>query len=574
MKFTRIIGKIDPKEILGAEKKLTQVFVEFGMRYDNQATTAGLGGDPLIFTLLVPMEHIATINIPTAGTDGKRFYWNPVWLNKQNLEGVRLVCYHEAAHAVYLHPQRRARRHPRLWNIAVDYIVNGMIFDDLKSRKKDTTKAIEIFTRGLGKYMDLEQCKAYFQNPFAPIPGSDGIIANPEPAIAPIPKADDDRALSEKEKEELERQDKKQKFFFADPNLPEDLKKPERIYDILFAIVPKCPECGALGVYQQPDNKNDKSDQKNVSGKQKSKSKKKKSDKSGSQCHDDHCDNHSCSDGHDHGQKGGGKGDRAEQDGRGEEAGEKEDQANSNGKGSCSTCGGGVNIFDWGDTVDEHMDADEDPEKMSQRIADAIRIAKQMAGTVPAGLEDELGLLTASKVRWQDYIRARLNKSRVGNSRNDWTRFRSRPMFAGLMIPKRTNHVANFGCLLDTSGSMSKEDMAYAISQLQSLDERSEGTLVYADSDIYWDKAVKIRKFDRETLGKLKPVGRGGTIWAPFFSDYEKKIGKCDFLIILTDGYLLDTDIAAMRDPGIPVYWVITSTCDFRAPFGKVLSLQ
>ena len=63
-----------------------------------------------------------------------------------------------------------------------------------------------------------------------------------------------------------------------------------------------------------------------------------------------------------------------------------------------------------------------------------------------------------------------------------------------------------------------------------------------------------------------------GVIWAK--EDYEKHIGKCDFLIIITDGFLMDEDVAGMVDPGIPVYWLITSSCSFSAPFGSVYELK
>ena len=95
---------------------------------------------------------------------------------------------------------------------------------------------------------------------------------------------------------------------------------------------------------------------------------------------------------------------------------------------------------------------------------------------------------------------------------------------------------------------MSRDDKAFGVSQLQSLDERGELTITFADAQVYWDKSVKIKKCNLEELSKLKPVGGGGTVWAEYFSDYEKHIGKCDFLIILSDLYLLDTDIANMRE--------------------------
>ena len=122
--------------------------------------------------------------------------------------------------------------------------------------------------------------------------------------------------------------------------------------------------------------------------------------------------------------------------------------------------------------------------------------------------------------------------------------------------------------------SMSTDDMAFGLSQLCALDDRSEGTIVPADATIYWDEATKIKKAVPEEISQVKVVGRGGTRYAEFFADYEKHIGKCDFLIVVTDGFLLDTDIADMKHPGIDVIWLITSGSAFNPPFGRVFDLH
>ena len=121
---------------------------------------------------------------------------------------------------------------------------------------------------------------------------------------------------------------------------------------------------------------------------------------------------------------------------------------------------------------------------------------------------------------------------------------------------------------------MSKDDMTFGISQLIGLDDRAEGWVVPADAAVYFDQAVRIRTCNAEELSKIKAVGRGGTCFAEFFSQYEKHVGKCDFLIIITDGQLMDTDIAEMRDPGIDVYWIITSETFFQPPFGRSFQLR
>ena len=154
MKFSKIIGKIDPKLVAKAESIMSNVFLELGTRYDNEHVGTGIGGDPFIFSLLYPVEHVCTLNMPTAATDGRRYFWNPKWIIKQHKLGLRLICAHEALHSIYMHAQRRGSRNPKLWNIAVDYIVNGAIMEDLKIRGLDPK---DIFTKYIGRFMTLDR---------------------------------------------------------------------------------------------------------------------------------------------------------------------------------------------------------------------------------------------------------------------------------------------------------------------------------------------------------------------------------------------------------------------------------
>lgn len=550
MKFTKIIGKINDKLVAQAEDKLSRVFLELGTRYNNEHVGTGMGGDPLIFGLMYPVEHICTMNIPTAATDGKRYYWNPKFVIKQSRIGLRIVCGHEAWHALYMHPQRRGSRLPKLWNIAVDYIVNGTVMEDFTARKMNPT---EMFTKHLGKFMNLKQYAELIKNPFQTLKGFEDL--NPMDGSAEssvkLPAPYEDRELTIEEQKELEKKEKLVRFYYADPDLEEEMKSPERIYDFLYNLLPKCPKCGSIGMYKPPNSNKDKNKGggKNQEGNDKEKSQGKEKQEQHNHGGDQPCD---CPD-HKQGQ---------------------DDQDSQEEGQCCGGCGGGIDIFGLGGTVDDHMDTEESQEKLAKRISDAMEAAKKMAGHVPAALEDELGKLTAPKVTWQDIIRTRLLKARAGNGRNDWTRFRSRPMFTGVLVPKRRNYFAHFGCLLDTSGSMSKDDMAFGLSQLCALDERSEGTIVPADAEIYWDKATKIKKAVADEVSKVKIYGRGGTKYAEFFDDYEKNIGECDFLIVITDGYLLDSDVAQMKHPGKDTIWLITSGSAFKPPFGRSFDLR
>jgi predicted metal-dependent peptidase len=576
MNFERIIGKIEAELIAKATAKLSGAFLELALRPDNIHVGQGLGGDPLLFALLQPMQHVATLNIPTAATDGKRYYWNPKFIMKLSPIGLRLVCGHEAWHAIYMHPQRRGERIPKLWNICVDFIVNNLLMEDISFRKLDPKNT---FVQHLGHYLDVDQYTEMLKNPFEPIKGFDKYFldaSNQAPNLT-LPKADDERELTDEEKKEIERLGKRVTLFYADPIIPDNLKKPENLYDYFYKLLPKCPECGKPGMYKVPkENKGPTPPAKKSEDLEDSEEESETSNSE--ENHEEH--NHA---------------EEQKPSHEGQDALDQPGTQKGKGKGKgCSTCGPGahgegsggadgdgegegdqyVDIFDFGGTLDDHMDAEESPEKMGQRLADAIETAKRMAGHIPAGLQDELGKLTAPIVKWKDVIRSQLTKSHDGNTRNDWTRFRSRPLFAGLLTPKRVDHLCSFVVLLDCSGSMSVADISFGVSQLQGLDTRAEGIVVPADCTIYWDKITKLKNVSQEELSKINVVGRGGTMFAAFFQDYEKKVGKANFLIMITDGYLLDQDIAEMKDPGIPVYWLITSTSSFVPPFGRAFYLR
>lgn len=545
MKFTKVMGNIEPHLVSDAENKLSSIFLDLALQYNNKEAGTGMGGDPLIFSLLYPVEHVCTMSIPTAATDGKRFYWNPNFVLKQTKIGLRIVCAHEAWHALYMHPNRRGSKLPRLWNIAVDYIVNGTIMEDFKVRQMDPVK---VFTKNLGRYMTLKEYAELLKNPFDKVKSFED---TKPPSNVSLPSLNEDRDLTEQEKKELEERESKEVFFFADPNLEEEMKSPEKIYEFLYNLLPKCSKCGKVGVYKLPKSKDSK------------KSKSQKSENSDQSDQSDQQDDSGNSDGeqscsgsnqsHDHGN------------------GQPCDCNDHNG---CNECGDGIDVFQLGGTVDEHIDAEESEEKIAKKISDAMEAAKKMAGVVPLALEEELGKLIAPKISWRDIIRTRILKARSGNGKNDWTRFKSRPMFSGLLVPKRKNFYAHFGCLLDTSGSMTQDDLIFGISQLASLDDRSEGVVTPADSEIYWDKSTKLKNCSQEELSKIKVVGRGGTVFGSYFSDYEKHVGKCDFLIVITDGYLSETDLVEMKNPGIDTIWLITSGTSFKPPFGRAFNIK
>lgn len=67
--------------------------------------------------------------LPTAATDGRKFYYNSEFVNKMPLKQVEFLVGHEVLHAVYDHMGRRDSRDPKIWNIADDFCVNADLIE-------------------------------------------------------------------------------------------------------------------------------------------------------------------------------------------------------------------------------------------------------------------------------------------------------------------------------------------------------------------------------------------------------------------------------------------------------------
>lgn len=61
---------------------------------------------------------------PTAGTDGRNFYYNREFIKKLTRQETIFLVAHEVEHCVYDHMSRRGSRKPKLWNAAADFVIN------------------------------------------------------------------------------------------------------------------------------------------------------------------------------------------------------------------------------------------------------------------------------------------------------------------------------------------------------------------------------------------------------------------------------------------------------------------
>lgn len=719
MKFRGTDMNIFSDQLLSeAEEAITDIFFDFGLRYDNEQVKydsraknvkVPMGGDPFIYQMTVNYNHYATGKITTAATNGNDYFWNPHFVLALSPLALRMIIFHEATHAIFNHVDRRGGRDPRLWNLAVDYVTNYYIVEDLKHRSEttrdcdrrvytDPTLMIE-----LGNFITLKDFEKIYQDPKL----LEKMLADIEDLKSKKKKRVDlyEKALSEKRQltdaenkkliEEIKKRHvytpnaKEKTGFFIDPNLPEDLRTPEQIYDYLFSKLPKCPSCGKVGMVhpknKQPNQKNQNQQNQQNAGNQQGQQQKNQQKQAGQQGNqgqqgsqgsgnpggssgagnagkgsksaqgssgspgansqgeggDEEGDGEGENEGHshshngkpcdhDHGQKASGKGqsknscddaemedetqagqkskgkkgqkgsksdcgdgdgddledenaagqkgDSSSGDGDGESDGEGDSCGSGGGKGEaegdfgCDDCQGSADILGIGDLVDEHMDSEVDQQEMAERLSEAIKQSSKMAGHVPSGMEGELGELVKPVLTFKDAIRLTQKRAKDGGKKTDYTRFKKRPLMSGSFIPKRKEFIFKAAILVDTSGSMSDQDIVNGVSQLQNMTELNNGVIIPADATIYWEDAVKINGVKAEELKRFKVVGRGGTMFNQFFTDYKENVGEQDLLIVITDGYLYDE---VMEDPHVPVIWIVTNNHSrFKPGFGKTFELN
>ncbi len=77
----------------------------------------------------------------TAGTDARFIYYNRDFVAKLKDTEIDFLFGHELLHCVFEHLTRRNDRHPLIWNIANDYVVNGILVEEGVGELITTVKA-------------------------------------------------------------------------------------------------------------------------------------------------------------------------------------------------------------------------------------------------------------------------------------------------------------------------------------------------------------------------------------------------------------------------------------------------
>ena len=228
------------------------------------------------------------------------------------------------------------------------------------------------------------------------------------------------------------------------------------------------------------------------------------------------------------------------------------------------------------DQVEGIDDYEED--LLDQRILKAFEIASAQdaargRGTVPLGIERQIKELREPQIDWKEYLQAFIQENVVDYSFSPPDR---RFQESDFILPDLNDTevvVKNILFMVDTSGSMSKQDITDCYSEIngaiQQYNGKLQGYIGFFDAGV-----ANVVEFDYDTdITKIIPYGGGGTDFNAIFKYVEDNMrdNLPSSIIVLTDGYC---PWPKEKDTlGIPVLWIINNE-EMTPPFGKVARIK
>ena len=184
---------------------------------------------------------------------------------------------------------------------------------------------------------------------------------------------------------------------------------------------------------------------------------------------------------------------------------------------------------------------------------------KKLHGQLPAGIERLLGKLEKPIVPFRELLRDFLSDNDIVDV--DWSR-RNRREYGEFIWPGNKRESLDAAFAIDTSGSMSEEELTRAVSELAGVLQSFDNVrlrLLLNDADIWTDNVIE----DINDLYKIKIKGGGGTDFRPVFN----KVKNTSVLVFITDGLGDYPNIP----PSYPVIWILVGKDHIRKeeiPFG------
>lgn len=223
-----------------------------------------------------------------------------------------------------------------------------------------------------------------------------------------------------------------------------------------------------------------------------------------------------------------------------------------------------IGIFSPGDSLSEARKA-----ALEANWKNALEKASVIArttqhGTIPAGMERELGVLTSAQIDWRTYLWRYLVQTPT-----DFSGFDRRFIGRKLYLETLRGESVYVYVAVDTSGSIENQQLQMFLNEVRGILDAYPHLyceLYYVDAEAYGPYELN----PDSTIPE--PQGGGGTSFVPFFEKVasgNKPIqGVC---VYLTDGF----GDFPVNLPELPVLWVVTpgGLALEEFPFGEAVRL-
>jgi predicted metal-dependent peptidase len=170
-------------------------------------------------------------------------------------------------------------------------------------------------------------------------------------------------------------------------------------------------------------------------------------------------------------------------------------------------------------------------------------------GLLPAGLKREWVSLEPAQLDWRAYLWRYLVRTPV-----DFQGYDRRFIGRGLYLEALEGESLRVFLAVDTSGSVSNEEMAHFLGEVQGV----LSAYPHIECDLYYVDAALHGPYRLSRVTPApQPIGGGGTDFRPFFEALHKEVGTHEnaICVYLTDGYGTFPE----RAPELSVLWVLTS---------------
>ena len=203
-------------------------------------------------------------------------------------------------------------------------------------------------------------------------------------------------------------------------------------------------------------------------------------------------------------------------------------------------------------------------------ILTAAKMARE-CGDTSLLVDRVIGALGKPTVSWVDETRAML----LSSSKDDYSfRRASRRMVSqGYYLPSLYSEaMGGLAIAFDQSGSVGDDDTKRIGAELQGIVDDCNPDWVEV---AYFDTKVGgVQRFERGEPIELKPVGGGGTAFAPVFKHFQKvaETERIAGMVFFTD--MCTNDLQKCEEPEFPVLWGnILGEDKIDVPFGRIVRI-